>query len=431
MARSGSECLADTLTVGRRRAKAYSESPRLIDTQSKRRNGVPINMSQRLYLALPVFVYRLSRDKEPESLLEVARSSVVYARGGVLVLGATVKLGQELLLVNPQTEVLAACRVAGFESKKNGCQPMVRLEFTQPAPRFWGVMFPPEDGDPAERKLPRVPRRSRRVESSQLIQVRHTEESPSDMCITQNISREGLYFKSEHLSYREGMRLTISFLRHADLFAPNASYTGQIIRVDEIEDGRVGVAVRLLGNIKPPASPLPLPSQPEVSINGIGHVLAVVPGRVCRSLRGTGIRMVCWPVPHFGRMRHLAARKADALVRLGTTVAKLCKNTMGEWRKSAGGLMRSSCSAVAAISLGIGKGTGVQFVKMSSKARGHLEKYLRNLAAALVRAKSLELCPSVPWRQPWLKGIAQQFLLDVTPIRTAFTLTKDNGPDEL
>jgi len=257
MARRGSECLADTLTVERPPAKARSASPRLIDSESKHRNGVPMKRNQRLRLELPVFVYSRSTDQEPEPLHEMARSLVVYACGGVLVLGATVKLGQELLLVNPRSEVQAACRVAGFEP----CPPMVRLEFTQPVPGFWGVAFPPEDGDPAERKLPRVPRRFRRVESSLPIQVRQAAESARevrDVCITQNISRDGLYFKSGLLSYREGMRLTISFLRHSDLFAPNASYTGQIVRVDQIEDGRVGVAVRLVGtNVKPPATPIP------------------------------------------------------------------------------------------------------------------------------------------------------------------------------
>jgi hypothetical protein len=240
MARSGSGCLEDTLTIEKAPAKAHSESPRLVE----HRNGVPIKRNQKLRLELPVFVYSRSTDQEP--LHEMARSLVVYARGGVLVLGATVKLGQELLLVNPRNEVQATCRIAGFEP----CPPMVRLEFTQPVPGFWGIVFPPEDGHPAERKLPRVPRRFRRVECSLPIQVRQAAESASevrDVCITQNISRDGLYFKSGLLSYSEGMRLTISFLRHSGLFAPNSKYIGQIVRVDQIGDGCVGVAVRLVG----------------------------------------------------------------------------------------------------------------------------------------------------------------------------------------
>ena len=141
MARSGSGCLADTLTIEKAPAKAHSESPRLVE----HRNGVPIKRNQKLRLELPVFVYSRSTDLEP--LHEMARSLVVYARGGVLVLSATVKLGQELLLVNPRNEVQATCRIAGFEP----CPPMVRLEFTQLVPGFWGIVFPPEDGHPAER----------------------------------------------------------------------------------------------------------------------------------------------------------------------------------------------------------------------------------------------------------------------------------------
>src|SRR5437588_3017639 len=123
MARSGSECLADTLTVERPAAETSSKSLDLSDTEPKPRSSIPIKRNQRLYLELPVLVYSLSKGKEPEPLLEVARSLVVYPGGGVLGLGTSVKLGQELLLVNPQNKVQAACRVAGFESKKSGTQP--------------------------------------------------------------------------------------------------------------------------------------------------------------------------------------------------------------------------------------------------------------------------------------------------------------------
>jgi hypothetical protein len=241
MARSGSDCLADTRIIEETPPRDYSGSPRFVE----HRSSVPIKKSQRLRLELPVFVYGRSTNSEPEPLHEMARSLVVYAGGGVLVLGATVKLGQELLLVNPRSEVQAACRIVGFEP----CPPMVRLEFTQPVPGFWGVAFPPEDRDPGARRLPRVPRRFRRVECSLPIQVRQTGESASevrDVCITQNISRDGLYFKSALPTYREGMRLKINFLRHSGHFDPHANYTGQIVRVDRIEEGVTGVAVRLV-----------------------------------------------------------------------------------------------------------------------------------------------------------------------------------------
>jgi hypothetical protein len=217
------------------------------------------------------------------------------------------------------------------------------------------------------------------------------------------------------------MRLTISFLRRSDLFAPNASYTGQIVRVDGIEDGRVGVAVRLVGNnnVRPPAAPSP--SRSDVLIKGIGHGLAAAPGHCCRSLRDCGIRIVRWTVPHFVRIRQSAAKQANALVCLGTSLAKLCKNRIEAWRKSTAGIVRSACLASAAPAISLGKSVGVQFAKLSCETRGHLEKYLCNLAAAPIRVKSLELCPSVPRPRAWLKGIAKPLLL----VARAFALPKE------
>lgn len=241
MARSGSEALADALAIEEAPPRAYSEPPHPL----KHRTGVPRKRNQRLRLELPVFVYGRSTDDEREPLHEMARSLFVYARGGVLVLGASVNFGQELLLVNPRSEVQAACRIVGFEP----CPPMVRLEFAEPVPGFWGVAFPPENEDPTELKLPRLPRRFRRVERSLPIQVRPAGKSTSDVsdvCITQNISRDGLYFKSGLPNYRQGMSLTISFLRDPGPLGPGGNHTGQIVRVDRIEEGLVGVAVRLL-----------------------------------------------------------------------------------------------------------------------------------------------------------------------------------------
>jgi hypothetical protein len=415
MARRGSDCLADTLTVERPAAEASSKSLDLSDTEPKHRSSVPIKRNQRLYLELPVLVYSLSTGKEPEPLLEVVRSLVVYPGGGVLGLSATVKLGQVLLLVNPQNKVRAACRVAGFESKTSGTQPMVRVEFTQRVPKFWGVVFPPEKGDPAERKLPRLPRRSRRVESSQPIKVLQAQETAgevTDVCITQNISRDGLYFTSGQLSYREGMRLTINFLSHSDLFALNTGYTAQIVRVDGLADGRLGIAVRLVGNNNAKPSAAPIPSRSDVA-----------PGHFCRSLRDTGICIVHWPTAHFGRIRQSAAKQASALACLGTTLAKFCRSRIETWRKSTAGLVRSACLTSAAAATSLGKSAGVQFVKLSCEAKGHLEKYLCNLVA-LIRVKNLELCPSIPRPRAWLRGIAKHLLLAVAPIRTAFPKNK-------
>jgi len=160
-----------------------------------------------------------------------------------------VGLGQELVLVNPKTKAEAACRVVGFESSENGGKFSVEVEFTHSEAKFWGVLFPPENLDPAERKLPRSHRHNLRVECSEPVSIRPVEDSTDhtkDVCRTENISRDGLYFTSGHLGYHEGMRLLIRFLQHLDFSASDTDHMGQVARLDHGKDGRIGVAVKLL-----------------------------------------------------------------------------------------------------------------------------------------------------------------------------------------
>src|SRR6267143_590085 len=141
------------------------------------------------------------------------------------------------------------CHVVGIESNKSGCKFSVDVEFTHSAAKFWGVLFPPENLDPAERKLPRSHRQHLRVECSHPMRIRLVDGSADhaeDVCRTENISRDGLYFTSGHLGYREGMRLLINFLQHSDFSASDTDHLGQVARLDHGKDGRMGVAVKLL-----------------------------------------------------------------------------------------------------------------------------------------------------------------------------------------
>jgi hypothetical protein len=239
------------------------------------------------------------------------------------------------MLVNPKTELEAACRVATCEPEKNGSKFVVEVELTQPAPKFWGVVFPPENWDPAERKLPRVPRRHGRVECSQPVRVRPLKESANhfdDVSTTQNISPGSLYFISRHLGYRKSMRLMITFLSRSDFFAPKTNCAGQIVRVDQREDGHVGVAVKLFGrtNRKPPA--VPTSSQLKVCTPTLGVVFAFAPSNLWGSFLDKGIRIVCWPAAYFRRISQLTAKRAKALTRLWNTGAKLWKTTIARSR---------------------------------------------------------------------------------------------------
>ncbi len=77
----------------------------------------------------------------------------VSAHGALLTLKGAVSRGQKLVLTNPRTEQDAECRVVHVEVNAKGLTE-VAIEFATPFPRFWGISFPPEDWDPAERKRP-------------------------------------------------------------------------------------------------------------------------------------------------------------------------------------------------------------------------------------------------------------------------------------
>jgi hypothetical protein len=107
--------------------------------------------SQRVHLEMPVLVYGHASGKEPFS--EEARTLIVNAHGALIALTHTVNAEVRLILTNPKTCQEVECRVVSQGPIENGGGE-VAIEFIRPSPRFWGIAFPPEDWDPAERKRP-------------------------------------------------------------------------------------------------------------------------------------------------------------------------------------------------------------------------------------------------------------------------------------
>ena len=110
----------------------------------------------RLHFAIPVFIYGSKDSGAP--FTEITQTLAVNASGCLVELATPVVKEQPLLLTNMKTNEEMACSVVTLGSVVNG-KAQVGLRFAQPSPRFWGLAFPPEDWDPATRKLPTAGKR--------------------------------------------------------------------------------------------------------------------------------------------------------------------------------------------------------------------------------------------------------------------------------
>jgi PilZ domain len=95
-------------------------------------------------------------------------------------------------------------------------------------------------------------RRSRRIRIGQPLKVRpsdprdpHFEETST----TKNVSRDGIYFLSRSLLFYQGMRLFISLPYHIPKDPLDQEYIGQVARIENLPDGKRGIAVQLLTTV--------------------------------------------------------------------------------------------------------------------------------------------------------------------------------------
>ncbi len=93
---------------------------------------------------VPVFVYGHNSSRQP--FHEEAYSANVSEAGALLVMKATVRPGQTLLVTNKLTQEEQECRVA-YVSSRDPESVDVAVEFDGPTPDFWRV--PPADGSSA------------------------------------------------------------------------------------------------------------------------------------------------------------------------------------------------------------------------------------------------------------------------------------------
>ena len=100
--------------------------------------------SERVMLQMKVTVFADDVQRQPRQ--EEALTQVVNAHGGLLKMKMDVHVGQPMRLVNPQNHVEQECRVVRVDDTSSEFF-SVAFEFQQPNPKFWPVVFPPQDWD--------------------------------------------------------------------------------------------------------------------------------------------------------------------------------------------------------------------------------------------------------------------------------------------
>jgi hypothetical protein len=92
-------------------------------------------------------------------------------------------------------------------------------------------------------------RRKGRLRLPQTIRVRPSDAHLHDfdeILPTLNSSRNSVYFATKNQYYKEGMRLFITYPYSEGLDSINRDSLGQVVRVDELGNGRRGIAVDIL-----------------------------------------------------------------------------------------------------------------------------------------------------------------------------------------
>jgi PilZ domain len=104
-------------------------------------------------------------------------------------------------------------------------------------------------------KVPETPstpyaeqRRSRRAKIAKPLRVRPSDprdEHFEDLPVSINASKEGIYFHTRRPNYYKGMRLFVTFPFTSSHDPMNCEYVAEVVRVENLPNGRFGIAVNL------------------------------------------------------------------------------------------------------------------------------------------------------------------------------------------
>ena len=91
-------------------------------------------------------------------------------------------------------------------------------------------------------------RRRARLKLPQVVRVRPSDAHLNfDVILpTLNATRDSVYFASKNTTYVEGMRVFITFPYSDATGSLNRESLGQVVRVDDLGQGRRGIAIQIL-----------------------------------------------------------------------------------------------------------------------------------------------------------------------------------------
>jgi hypothetical protein len=92
-------------------------------------------------------------------------------------------------------------------------------------------------------------RLNRRAKVSRMLRVRSSDpevEYFEELPVSVNASKQGIYFHTNRSDYYQGMRLFITFPFTFAQDPMKCEYLAEIVRLEQLVNGRAGVAVRLL-----------------------------------------------------------------------------------------------------------------------------------------------------------------------------------------
>jgi hypothetical protein len=101
--------------------------------------------SQRVLLRIPIVV--IATGPDGKMARERTFTSVVNAHGALISLDLPVRVGQVIILQNPETNEEQSCRIIHASPSREG-KPEAGIEFLKAAPNFWRIAFPPSDWTP-------------------------------------------------------------------------------------------------------------------------------------------------------------------------------------------------------------------------------------------------------------------------------------------